>query len=402
MTTKVRRIGLYPLLACVCIALAASMGCSDDSSPTGGGGSGNPITVGGTATKGAIDGASVDLFQFTSTGGQGTKVAGPFTTDASGAWSGEVPAGTSGPLLVVATGGSYTDEATSQTVNVGSSLNGILLSGGVGNATPVTHAMVKNMQARIASGASLGTAAAGVVAAMTAALGYDPTAADASPVTQVSSASSTPTEAYAVLLGGVSQLLASPPTGFSGADTWDMVVGVADDLSSGVLDGMDAFGAQVQVDPGDGSPIAWPSSGSSGIDALVNAANAWATANSLGTIPSPDLTDFSDTSNGGGGGGDGQVSVSDAVTLTFVPEGLFVSGSLYTWYVGDYEITVTLSAGMAVGVFFYDALADKAWFATGNPTVSGAFVSGSTVFFEGVQCFAGDQTRVVLNGSLSY
>jgi hypothetical protein len=50
----------------------------------------------------------------------GEPVADPVTADENGAWSAEIPDSAARPLLVEATGGTYTDEATGTTVDVGS------------------------------------------------------------------------------------------------------------------------------------------------------------------------------------------------------------------------------------------------------------------------------------------
>jgi hypothetical protein len=78
------------------LALAlAVVGCSsDDETPVVV--PGTSISVSGHVFKGSVAGATVHVHAITATGTVGAVIAGPFTTDANGRWSGEVPSGTAG------------------------------------------------------------------------------------------------------------------------------------------------------------------------------------------------------------------------------------------------------------------------------------------------------------------
>lgn len=288
----------------VVAALMAGCSSSDD------GGSmqpGTPIASGGSATKGGIAAATVNLYRFTAAGATGALMAGPFTTDSDGAWSGDVPAGTNEPLLVVVDGGSYTDESTGGTVDLTSPMYGLWSpTTARGNASPVTHAMVLNLQKRVVEGASVAAATAAATAAMQTALGFDATAV--APAVLPTKGRETSAEIYAAFLAGFSALLDGNPalSGFTGADPWDLVLALAQDLSDGVLQGVDIFGNAILVDPdgaGGMSPIQLPVLDADDVGALIDAANAWATANSLDiTVPAFDLSDFGEIVINPGGG----------------------------------------------------------------------------------------------------
>ncbi len=296
--------------------------CGDDSSPST---PASPISVDGYVSKAAVEAASVNLWSFSSSGDQNLLVAGPYTTDALGHWSGEVPAGTSGYLMVVASGGSYVDESTGSTVTMSSDLYGILDMSGIksGNTTPMTHAMVLNAQERIAGGTAMATALGEVMTDIDAAFGFDLTST--API--MTTAGRADGDEYAVFLAGISALLdgnAALTPEFDNADTWDLVMGIAQDLTDGILDGHDIGGGTVMVDPGGpvpATPIPFPPLDLDDISELIDAANAWALVNapgvSLGYI---DLADFGDIENETE---PGPVTVSGSLTVSGPDAALF-------------------------------------------------------------------------------
>ena len=175
----------------------------------------------------------------------GAPIGGPFTTDASGNWSGTIVP-QSGPLLLEASGGSYTDEATGNPVTVpaGRWIDGIL-EGTASQVTPLTHATFSAIQALVGRGSSLAAATTAATATSTVAFGFDfgttvPSAAAGATANQ---------KKYAGLLGGLSTLLNANPalTAFNNTPPFDLVVGVATDMGDGKLDGLDATGAAVMV-----------------------------------------------------------------------------------------------------------------------------------------------------------
>lgn len=92
------------------LALTLSMlafSCSDDSDES---------TVSGTAAKGYVANADVEVYAYLETGQRGKFLAST-VTDAKGNYSVKVTH--RGPVEVVVTGGSYKDEASGETVNLG-------------------------------------------------------------------------------------------------------------------------------------------------------------------------------------------------------------------------------------------------------------------------------------------
>src|SRR4051812_33032487 len=75
------------------------------------------ILVGGRASLGPISGATVTIFSLNSDGSQGS-VLNTTTTDSDGQYTALVLA-QSGPVQVVVSGGSYQEEASGLTVNLG-------------------------------------------------------------------------------------------------------------------------------------------------------------------------------------------------------------------------------------------------------------------------------------------
>ncbi len=138
-----------------------SCGSDDDPNPTAGGGM--PLSVSGYVFKGAVQAATVHVYEITIQGAPGNHVAGPFTTDATGHWSGELPIGTAGVHAVTATGGTYVDESTAETVSLTSGMLGLILAGqnNTGNVTPITHATYINGIYRVQQGVSVSAAFSG-------------------------------------------------------------------------------------------------------------------------------------------------------------------------------------------------------------------------------------------------
>ena len=175
--SRSRRIAQYTLLTFACMALTLPIAsCGGDDGGTDPVDPGNPIELSGYVLKGDVVGAAVNVHTILATGQTGGVIAGPFTTDASGRWSGEVPSGTAGAYAVVATGGTYTDEATGNTVSLLSELRGVVIvgQGNVGNATPITHAIFDNAVYRVGLGASVDAAFISAIGDMTTAIGFDP------------------------------------------------------------------------------------------------------------------------------------------------------------------------------------------------------------------------------------
>ncbi len=75
------------------------------------------IPISGYVIDGPISNSSVTLHRINADGSIGEQVAGPFVTDENGKWSGSTQ-GISSILVVVASGGQYTDDATGEVVTL--------------------------------------------------------------------------------------------------------------------------------------------------------------------------------------------------------------------------------------------------------------------------------------------
>ena len=85
-----------PMVLAFLLSTILVFGCGSDGgddSPTD---PGNPVPLSGYVHKGKVVGASVSIHAITATDEIGASVGGPFTTDAEGLWSGDVPSGTTG------------------------------------------------------------------------------------------------------------------------------------------------------------------------------------------------------------------------------------------------------------------------------------------------------------------
>lgn len=135
---------------------------------SGGGGSGSTvaagggIAVGGAVVKGPVANANIDIYTFAASGSKGTFVVGGITSDGYGEWTATIPAGQTGPFMVIATGGSYVDEYTNATVQMGGrSFSGVMDA----NATtapisPITDAALTTTRQMVADGYAANFAAA--------------------------------------------------------------------------------------------------------------------------------------------------------------------------------------------------------------------------------------------------
>lgn len=258
--------------ALLMLALAGS-GCGSDSGSPGAPG---PTAAGGNVNKAPVAGAAVSVHALGAGGAPGASVAGPFTTDANGDWSGSLPAGAGGPFVLAARGGSYVDEATAGTVTIppGRALYG-LLAGAQSSVTPLTHATYLGMQAQVAGGAAIADAIAGAHASSVNAFGFS----FATTVPRNLATASDAEKTYAALLGGLSALIDNHAAlgAFANTEKADLVIALARDMSDGLLDGLDAAGAiDVPTDSAGTATAPLPALSAADLSALMNAANAWA------------------------------------------------------------------------------------------------------------------------------
>jgi hypothetical protein len=258
------------------MAALALTGCgSKSSSPTAPG----PTATGGNVNKAPVDGAAVNVHAIAAGGVAGALVAGPFTTNAAGDWTGSIPAGQSGPYLLLASGGSYVDEATAATVTIpaGRLLYG-LMSGTSAQVTPFTHATYLGMLAQVNGGQTVAAAIAAATSSAVTAFGFD----FATTVPRDLTTASASEKAYAALLGGLSTLIDNNGAlaAFTSTEKIDLVIAITRDMSDGRLDGMDALGTVIDVptDPQGTATAPLPALSAADLSALISAANAYAAA----------------------------------------------------------------------------------------------------------------------------
>jgi hypothetical protein len=258
-------------------------GCSDSDSPTTPAG---PTAVGGHVSKGPIAGATVNLHAIQTDGTPGAVAAGPFTTDASGNWTGEIPVGGPvGPFVISSVGGTYRDEYFPIDVSPGpgQTLYG-LYKGNPSLVTPLTHATYIGMQYLVAGNTSVTDAIAQATASSVAAFGFD----FATTVPRKTATATTAEKQYAALLGGLSWLLDDNAAlvGFQAAFPFGITLGISRDMADGRLDGLDPFGNPIEVSTGSGTLAApLPALDEDDLSAWLNSANLYAsTQPSLGGI----------------------------------------------------------------------------------------------------------------------
>jgi hypothetical protein len=390
------------------------------------------IGVSGYVLKGAVTGASVHVRAITAAGDLGSVIGGPFTTDAAGRWSGEVPKGAAGVHAVTASGGTYVDEASSATVNVRSEMLGMIMVGttNIGNVTPITHAIFINSAYRIQLGASKSAAFAGAIADMAAALGFDPTTVI--PAIPASSAATVAQmDIYAAILAGFSELLDSNPAlspAFDNAETWDIVMAVAEDLTDGRLDAVDIMGNGIFVNPdgdGTGTHLPFPPLDADDVSNLIDAARAWAAVNApsltipainLLTFGNPTITPADNWEPGGSLTAAGTDATLFAPTGAFTPDEVFalveepgIAGFSFSLNnetyvnitVNPLDVTEVVNVGLQVLPYY-------SWITTQYPPIPGLAVTVTNlnnILFTFTDVTLGhgleQPTRITLNGTLT-
>jgi hypothetical protein len=302
-----------PLRPAVALAASALLGaflcgCGDDSNPTK---PASPTSASGNVNKAPIVGASVNIHTINSNGSIGALVAGPFTTDANGDWTGTIPGGASGPFVMVSTGGSYVDEATGNPVTLGSrqSLYGIYQTGSCA-VTPLTHATFLGMRAMVSGGTALATAITAATSSSTTAFGFSFTTTTPSEA----AGATTSQKRYAALLGGLSTLLDANPelSGFTNTPPGDLVIALSKDMADGQFDGQE-FGAAIMVptDATGTTTAEFPGLSLMVLTPWLTAANTYAASQTnLAGISFNVLTLWNPSKLRGGGGGRGTVTFS--------------------------------------------------------------------------------------------
>ena len=238
-------------------------------------------SISGTATKGPIHNANVSLYEINSDGSQGAIVAGPFITDDDGNWQGTVPTNTTAPLLVIATDGSYIDEASGATVVLGageklsSFITSIPSDGSALSASisPLSHAMTLSAQKMALDGKDLTAAFTQVKNNASNTFGFDPSTETLFDPSNMPSSATAAQQKYAALLGGISNLAkdAQDNHGAATVGSFALVDALAKDLADGKLDGNGIDGLPISV-----GSMNLPPLDVAGLDALKDQANTFA------------------------------------------------------------------------------------------------------------------------------
>lgn len=287
-------------IASLAVAVAIA-GCGGGGGSSGGGKAPQPAAksaVSGAVTKGPVAGAQLYLYQMGADGkAMGDAVAGPIQTGADGSWSVQLANSIPRPLLIESSGGTYTDEATGETVNAGS-LNSFLPEGASTAAvTPLSELLVRSTREHLA-----GNPEASIEEGIDAGLGVldDVLGVTFDPLTTVPSTTGDDPAAkqYAAVLGGLSS---QAQTISPGTDEFDTVMALIVDASDGVVDGK-KDGADIPIGEAEG-----PLPVTSGDD-LVAAINSYASSND-------ELNEFTSFTVTASTDGNGSVSPSSVSLL---------------------------------------------------------------------------------------
>lgn len=314
----------------------------------GGGGGGAPAALGGAVIKGPVTSATITVYTMNADGSQGTLVAGPVQSDSAGNWTANLSGGGSGPFLVVATGGSYVDEATGVTLNA-PTMRSILPNATLGSipVTPLTDALVHRVQQEALNGVTtLDDVIDQVALGFQTAFGFDPLAVVPTPPMNPASGASIAELQYAALLGAISHMLNNNPalTALNGQSMSDLLAALALDLADLLLDGMHN-GQQLQV-----GGINLPALSIGGLGALNTYANTFLLNNpnfGLANTPVFNYQQITIVNNTGSGGGTLPAAISgkDYTNLELTFRDAAAPGN-FPWAVGDQERFTFSSSGM--------------------------------------------------------
>lgn len=218
-------------------ALALTVGmlafsCSDDSDES---------TVSGTAAKGYVANANVEIYAYLETGARG-KLLASTVTDAKGKYSARVTH--RGAVEVVVSGGSYTDEASGATVSLGNhKLRAIAIVNAEKETAAIT-ALTTIAAAHVDAHASAGleTAIANANARVTTAFGLDGINLTETIPSDLSFAAVTHSEAqlkYGIIQAALSQVIKEQ--GLAAEKLLDLVADISADYQD------DSFNGQASV-----------------------------------------------------------------------------------------------------------------------------------------------------------
>jgi hypothetical protein len=208
----------------------------------GSGGSGTEIS--GVATKGPIDAGMITVYALNSDGTRGSILA-TGTTGADGAFSVDIGSYT-GAVSVAVTGGSYVDEATGDTVvlGTGDELEALLAEAAEGTSVGVT-ALTTIAAVRAGQDAANGLETAIAAANKDVADAFGLTGVDIASVipsnlTQDSTSDEGSAQQYGAVQSGLCQIVENE--GMSSDEVLSLIRTMAEDFSDGEFDGTDAAG----------------------------------------------------------------------------------------------------------------------------------------------------------------
>jgi sugar lactone lactonase YvrE len=245
---------LFSLWACSGHGVGGTSGSSNSSTPNNN--TSSAVSLSGTASAGPINAATVSVYALTSTGSRGSFL-GSTTTNAKGSYALFLPASNIQPLIVAVTGGSYVEEASGTTVNLGTNEITAVLpnpsSSRTVSVTPLTHMAAQRAISMAGTGVNINSAITSANAAIAAAAGIssslditsiNPALPTVSLASQGLSASSVQAK-YGLALAAISQW------GVTNGSVNSIAVmnAFAQDFTDGVLDGA-ANGTTVNVTGG--------------------------------------------------------------------------------------------------------------------------------------------------------
>ena len=214
--------------------VVALSGCGGSSSSDSAAASGDTSTVTGSVFAAAVNGASVSVKD-----AGGNTVAGPVTSGTDGSYSINIPdAQLSGTLTIEATGGSFTDEATGGSATAGTlavhAAAGSLSNGSTVHATPGSTIV----QLLISQHSMTKTQAE---AAFQTAFAYTPDSSLAPTDATNPEAGASNERLLAGLRAAVFSQMAAD-LGLTASQQFQLMAAIAQDLSDGTLDSVDASG----------------------------------------------------------------------------------------------------------------------------------------------------------------
>ena len=228
------------------------------------------LTLKGCVVKGPVAGAVVKVYALTPKGGKGSKLKA-VTADANGYFKVNLNPTPTSPFLIEATGGSFVDEATGETISMTSQdiLTAAVKAGTkIAVVTPLTHMATVRARAMAKAGIPLKAAINAAYAGL--ARQYDlinignviPVAASDEEAIKTASFDQ---RNYGLVLAGLSQEAHD-----LNVRIMDLIAALAEDLSDGIFDGMKSS-TPITVPTIGGDPIPLPANaGTSDLQSAIN------------------------------------------------------------------------------------------------------------------------------------